>query len=70
MNARYSALPDLPLAWRKSSYSSEEGGACVEVATRPHIVRVRDSKDVNRPGLAVGSQAWAVFVGFAADRGG
>ncbi|MGW4023231.1 DUF397 domain-containing protein [Streptomyces sp. NPDC005009] len=31
-------------------------------------VRVRDSKDVNRPGLAVGSQAWGAFVEFAAGR--
>ncbi|MFI5569910.1 DUF397 domain-containing protein [Streptomyces sp. NPDC051740] len=68
MNARYSALPDHPLAWRKSSYSSEEGGACVEVATRPHTVHVRDSKDTNRPGLAVRSETWAAFIGFAADR--
>jgi len=29
---------------------------------------VRDSKDTNRPGVAVGSRAWAAFVGFAADR--
>ncbi|MFC5242404.1 DUF397 domain-containing protein [Streptomyces atrovirens] len=38
------------------------------MAPCPHTVRVRDSKDVNRPGLAVGSRAWAAFVGFAADR--
>ncbi|MDT3726174.1 DUF397 domain-containing protein [Streptomyces sp. DSM 41972] len=68
MNARYRALPDLNLAWHKSSYSSEEGGACVEVATFPYTVHVRDSKDTNRPGLAVGSEAWAAFVGFTADR--
>ena len=55
--------------WRKSSRSSGGGnGDCVEVATCPHTVRVRDSKDVNRPGLAVGSEAWAAFVGFTADR--
>lgn len=70
MNARYSALSDLRLAWRKSSYSSEEGGACVEVATCPHTVHVRDSKDTDRPILAVGSESWAAFVGFAADRMG
>ncbi|MFJ5555918.1 DUF397 domain-containing protein [Streptomyces sp. NPDC093250] len=61
-------MPDLHLAWRKSTYSSEEGGACVEVATGPHTVHVRDSKDTNRPGLAVGSETWAAFVGFTADR--
>lgn len=60
------AVPDL--VWSKSSYSSGEGGECVEVATCPHTVHVRDSKDTNRPGLAVGSEAWAAFVGFTADR--
>ena len=56
------------LAWFKSTYSSGEGGQCVEVATCPHTVHVRDSKDINRPGMAVGSEAWATFLGFAADR--
>ncbi|WP_371100634.1 DUF397 domain-containing protein [Streptomyces sp. PU_AKi4] len=56
------------LAWFKSTYSSGEGGQCVEVATCSHTVHVRDSKDTNRPGLAVGSETWAAFVGFAADR--
>ncbi|MFC8422626.1 DUF397 domain-containing protein [Streptomyces sp. NPDC057236] len=56
------------LAWFKSSYSGAQGGECVEVATCPHTVHVRDSKDTNRPGLAVGSETWAAFVGFTADR--
>ncbi|MEU0955461.1 DUF397 domain-containing protein [Streptomyces niveus] len=54
------------LVWVKSSYSSEEGGECVEVAVCPHVVRVRDSKDIARPGLAVDAVAWTAFVGFAA----
>ncbi|MEU2601656.1 DUF397 domain-containing protein [Streptomyces hirsutus] len=56
------------LTWFKSTYSSGEGGQCVEVATCSHTVHVRDSKDANRLGLAVGSEAWTMFVGFAADR--
>ncbi|PWE07257.1 DUF397 domain-containing protein [Streptomyces sp. BSE7F] len=56
------------LAWFSSSYSGAQGGECVEVATSPHTVHVRDSKDTDRPGLAVGSEAWAAFVGFTADR--
>ena len=32
------------LDWFKSSYSSGEGGACVEVAADRAAVRVRDSK--------------------------
>ncbi|MFF7265552.1 DUF397 domain-containing protein [Streptomyces sp. NPDC008159] len=62
------ALPQL--SWRKSSYSSEEGGQCVEVATCPHTVYVQDSKDRARAGLAVGPDAWAVFVGYAVDQTG
>lgn len=54
------------LVWRKSSYSSEEGGECVEVATRPARVHVRDSKDTTRTALAVEPTAWAAFVEFAA----
>ncbi|MFE2759039.1 DUF397 domain-containing protein [Streptomyces halstedii] len=54
------------LVWRKSSYSSEEGGECVEVATRPARVHVRDSKDTARAALAVEPTAWAAFVEFAA----
>ncbi|MEV7956635.1 DUF397 domain-containing protein [Streptomyces sp. NPDC088141] len=51
--------------WVKSSYSSGEGGQCVEVAECPSSVHVRDSKDTNRPGLVVGAPAWTAFVGFA-----
>ncbi|QGZ50284.1 DUF397 domain-containing protein [Streptomyces sp. QHH-9511] len=57
------------LNWFKSSYSSEQGGACVEVAVarttssaRPHSVHVRDSKDTARPSFAVSPAAWAAFV--------
>jgi hypothetical protein len=53
------------LAWFKSSYSTGDGGECVEVAVRPHVVQVRDSKDIARPGLAVEAAAWDAFVGFA-----
>lgn len=53
------------LAWFKSSYSGDEGGQCVEVATCPGTVHVRDSKDTTRPGLAVGPDAWASFLALA-----
>jgi hypothetical protein len=52
--------------WRRSSYSSEEGGECVEVAATPARVHVRDSKDTTRATLAVEPTAWAAFVEFAA----
>ncbi|MBM7438853.1 DUF397 domain-containing protein [Streptomyces sp. HB132] len=53
-------------AWFKSSYSSGAGGECVEVATLPARVHVRDSKDTTRAALAVETTAWATFVEFAA----
>lgn len=53
-------------SWFKSSYSSGAGGECVEVATRPAKVHVRDSKDTTRAALAVEPTAWAAFVEFAA----
>lgn len=55
-----------PLSWFKSSYSGDEGGECVEVAATDHIVRVRDSKDVSRPHLALGRADWARFVRYVA----
>ncbi|MFF5715960.1 DUF397 domain-containing protein [Streptomyces buecherae] len=49
--------------WRKSSYSGDNGGNCVEVAPGfPGVVPVRDSKDPNGPALAFSSSAWAAFV--------
>ncbi|GAA2700105.1 DUF397 domain-containing protein [Streptomyces violaceolatus] len=53
-------------AWIKSSYSSGAGGECIEVATRPAKVHVRDSKDTTRAALAIEPTAWATFVEFAA----
>ncbi|MCC5036906.1 DUF397 domain-containing protein [Streptomyces sp. WAC 00631] len=65
MSDRQSASSTAVLAWFKSSYSSEEGGECVEVAASPSAIHVRDSKDIGRPGLSVRPDAWAYFVGFA-----
>ncbi|WBB64597.1 DUF397 domain-containing protein [Streptomyces sp. WMMC500] len=48
--------------WRKSSYSGDNGGDCIEVATTPTTVPVRDSKDPNGPHLAFTPTAWAAFV--------
>ncbi|MFJ9698260.1 DUF397 domain-containing protein [Streptomyces fradiae] len=51
-------------AWRKSSYSNQAGGDCVEVADGfTGVVPVRDSKDTTRPGLVVSDRAWSAFVG-------
>ncbi|KOY54690.1 MULTISPECIES: DUF397 domain-containing protein [unclassified Streptomyces] len=54
------------LDWFKSSYSSSsEGDDCVEVASTPGSVLVRDSKDIQRDHLAFGPRAWAGFVAHA-----
>ncbi|MDT0442862.1 DUF397 domain-containing protein [Streptomyces johnsoniae] len=53
--------------WRASSYSSGEGGQCVEVATYAHIVHVRDSKDIAQEGFAVRAAAWGAFLQIAAQ---
>ncbi|PAZ11832.1 DUF397 domain-containing protein [Streptomyces sp. SA15] len=54
------------LAWFKSSYSSgSEGDSCVEVATAPGTVHVRDSKNTAGPRLALTPEAWSAFVPYA-----
>ncbi|WP_282700954.1 DUF397 domain-containing protein [Streptomyces sp. CC219B] len=50
------------LAWFKSSYSSNEGGECVEVATQPSAIHVRDSKNPTGPVLTVSPATWTAFV--------
>ena len=51
------------LVWFKSSYSSSsEGDSCVEVATTPAAVHVRDSKLTDGPTFQVAAAAWAGFV--------
>ncbi|WP_051717164.1 DUF397 domain-containing protein [Streptomyces megasporus] len=53
--------------WFKSSYSGNQGGNCVEVATGSDAVRVRDSKDKAGGTLAFTPAAWNAFVGLAAE---
>lgn len=52
--------------WVKSSYSSQDGGDCVEWspahACAHGTVPVRDSKDLNGPALMFGPAAWSAFV--------
>lgn len=59
------------VVWRKSSYSGNNGGQCLEVATGlSGVVPVRDSKVPTGPVLTVTSGAWSEFVAFAARLGG
>ncbi|MET8111876.1 DUF397 domain-containing protein [Streptomyces prasinus] len=56
------------LTWFKSSYSSgAETDSCVEIATAPGTVHVRDSKDVDGGRLAFAPAAWADFVPYAVE---
>jgi hypothetical protein len=49
--------------WRKSSYSGENNGDCVEVADGVlGTVPVRDSKVVEGPVVGVSGAAWLAFV--------
>jgi hypothetical protein len=51
------------LNWRKSSYSTTNGGGCVEVATNlPGIVAVRDSKNPDGPVLIFAPGDWQEFI--------
>ncbi|SFP75355.1 protein of unknown function [Amycolatopsis arida] len=49
-------------AWGKSSYSSADGPACVEVAVTEKVVGVRDSKDPGGGVLVVRAAAWRQFL--------
>ncbi|WP_413100415.1 DUF397 domain-containing protein [Streptomyces sp. Inha503] len=57
-------IPDLRVAaWRKSSYSNNAGGECVEVADNfPGIIPVRDSKDPDGPALIFSNDSWSAFI--------
>ncbi|MYV63961.1 DUF397 domain-containing protein [Streptomyces sp. SID4931] len=69
MNSDTSAGGASDLRWFKSSYSdSSNSNECVEVATAPDAVHVRDSKNTQGPRLAVAPAAWTGFVAYAARR--
>lgn len=49
--------------WRKSSHSGGANGGCVEVATVPGLVGVRDTKrGAASPVLAFTRAEWAAFL--------
>lgn len=47
--------------WRKSSYTTSNGGNCVEVADQESRVLVRDTKDRTGPMLRFDPEAWHRF---------
>jgi len=53
------------LAWFKSSYSSGSGDNCVEIATSPSTIHIRDSKNNHNPQspqLTLSPTAWTEFI--------
>ncbi|MGW2229679.1 DUF397 domain-containing protein [Streptomyces formicae] len=50
------------LEWFKSSYSSGEGGQCLEIAAHPTAVHIRDSKNPEGPHFTVAPDAWTAFL--------
>ncbi|MFG3134860.1 DUF397 domain-containing protein [Streptomyces sp. NPDC048211] len=65
MSAKPSAANPSDLTWVKSSYSTNDGPQCVEVAAAPATVHVRDSKNIPGPELGFTPAAWADFVPYA-----
>jgi hypothetical protein len=54
------------LHWFKSSYSdSSDINDCVEIATTPQTIHVRDSKNTQGPLLALAPNTWTDFVSYA-----
>jgi hypothetical protein len=48
--------------WRKSSYSGNNGGNCVEAGSTPGAVLVRDTKqDGHGPVLQFSASTWRAF---------
>ncbi|MEU6662440.1 DUF397 domain-containing protein [Streptomyces sp. NPDC046821] len=68
MNRETPAGAPSELVWFKSSYSSgSDDPNCIEVATTPGTVHIRDSKNTQGPRLTVNGTAWADFLTYASD---
>ncbi|MER6348033.1 DUF397 domain-containing protein [Streptomyces sp. NPDC001595] len=68
MSVQHSVAAAPEAAWIKSSYSTGNGGECVEVAAVSGAVLIRDSKRPAAASLAFGHEAWAGFVEMSAGR--
>ncbi|MFF5841334.1 DUF397 domain-containing protein [Streptomyces massasporeus] len=50
------------ILWRKSSYSGDQGGDCVEVAETSTAIAIRDSKNPAGPILTLDPASFTTFV--------
>ncbi len=50
------------MQWRKSSYSSAQGGNCVEVANGDCYTHLRDSKNLDLGYFSFDAGEWGVFL--------
>ncbi len=66
MSIKPSAEDPSAVTWVKSSYSTNDGPECVEVAHLSGTILVRDSKVADGDRLALTPAAWAGFVRYAA----
>ncbi|QIB48979.1 DUF397 domain-containing protein [Streptomyces aureoverticillatus] len=58
---------EVALTWAKSSYCSEQGGECLEVAPCPTpgeaaTIHIRDSKNPSGPTLHIARATWTAFL--------
>ncbi|MCI3270039.1 DUF397 domain-containing protein [Streptomyces cylindrosporus] len=53
------------LEWRKSRHSSDQGGECLEFAEAPTTVSIRDSKNPAGPVLSFRPDAFRQFVSWS-----
>ena len=54
--------------WRASSYSNQDGGACIEVSDDfDTVVPVRDSKNPQGPVVVFAMDDWSLFVSAVKD---
>jgi hypothetical protein len=59
----------IDMGWRKSSYSGNGGGNCVEVGGHAGHVLVRDTRSRERGHVVLTAGQWRAFVaGLKADR--
>jgi Domain of unknown function (DUF397) len=55
-------MEDADMTWRTSTYSSNGGGECVEVANTTDAVHVRDTTDRDARTLVFGADAWRALL--------